>query len=101
MSDSLLILKRALATLLRPAALTVSSLDALNRELGLRSWEIVVLMAALGALATVRFAGREEDVRSFIHRQPAGLRWAAYYGLVLWICFFGVFNDSAFIYFQF
>ncbi len=100
-TDGLLILKRALATLVSPAALTASSLDALNMELGLRSWEIAVLMAALAVLAAVRLASHEEDVRSFVQRQPARVRWVAYYGLLLWICFFGVFNDSAFIYFQF
>ena len=40
-------------------------------------------------------------VHSWITARPAALRWSVYYLLLLAIAFFGVFNHSEFIYFQF
>jgi len=44
---------------------------------------------------------RRVDMRRFLSKRPLAVRWTVYYGLTLSIIFFGVFNQNAFIYFQF
>ena len=63
----------------------------------------VFLLAVLGILAmeAVHVLQRHGRMRHMLAEKPAWIRWPVYYGLVLSILFFGVFNKTSFIYFQF
>ncbi len=60
-------------------------------------------LAILGILAmeAVHMMQRHGRMRHMLAEKPAWVRWPVYYGLVLGILFFGVFNKTSFIYFQF
>lgn len=72
----------------------------LRRNLPLRN-DLVVITIALGILLAVERCQQEESVRQMLARQPTWLRWSLYYGSVITILAFGVFEQSQFIYFQF
>jgi alginate O-acetyltransferase complex protein AlgI len=67
---------------------------------GWYEWLIAVL--ALLLVESVHWMERRNgSLRTVIRRQPAWLRWSAYYGLVLVIFMFGRFGNHGFIYAQF
>ena len=47
------------------------------------------------------FCNRYESVRTRIGNMPLAFRWSLYYGVLICIYCYGIFNQSGFIYFQF
>ena len=65
-------------------------------------YEWMIALLALLLVETVHWMQeRNGSLRSVIRRQPAWLRWSAYYGLVLVIFMFGKFEANEFIYSRF
>ncbi len=60
-----------------------------------------VALAAIVVLEAVQLVQRRGSVRERIAAQPAWVRWAAYYALVMGILLLGKFAEQKFIYFQF
>jgi D-alanyl-lipoteichoic acid acyltransferase DltB (MBOAT superfamily) len=69
--------------------------------LGLKNYDFAIGIIAVCLMEMVHLVQRYGSVRRRIAQMPFMLRWATYYGLVAGIVYFGVFNASKFIYFQF
>lgn len=63
--------------------------------------ELAVAIGAIGLMLAVHIQQGRQPLGNWIRQRPALLRWAVYYALLFGIVFFGVFNHSEFIYFQF
>lgn len=61
-------------------------------------WTIGISVAFLFA---VEYRYRQSTCFEAVRTQAWWIRWSAYYGLLLWILFFGYFGSNPFIYFQF
>ena len=73
-----------------------------NILLGQYKWDFVVAVSLICVLECVHFVQRKYgSIAELTARLPVWLRWPSYYAFVLSIMFLGVFNQSAFIYFQF
>lgn len=84
----------------------ITSLDQLNNALtpvwiGQPSSKFIIAIAAIIFLEIIHSVQRHETIRHMLAEKPWYIRWAAYYGIIMSILYFGVFNDSPFIYFQF
>lgn len=55
----------------------------------------------IAMLIIVQLLQRKDSIRSRLESRPTGVRWAAYYAMILFILYFGVFDQQEFIYFQF
>ena len=55
----------------------------------------------MNLMLLVEYFGRHRSLQAWTVAQPPGVRWAGYVGLSLLILYFGVFNSTSFIYFQF
>jgi alginate O-acetyltransferase complex protein AlgI len=65
-------------------------------------YEWLIALAAILLLELVQWQQRKNgSLREVIRRQPAWLRWSAYYGLVMVILMFGKFGTVEFIYSRF
>jgi hypothetical protein len=73
--------------------------DITNVALGGTGFAVAV--GAILFMKLVHLLERRVDMRHFLSKRPLVVRWTVYYGLALSIIFFGVFNQNAFIYFQF
>jgi D-alanyl-lipoteichoic acid acyltransferase DltB (MBOAT superfamily) len=62
---------------------------------------MIALLALLLMEAVHWLQERDSSLRTVIRRQPAWLRWSAYYGLVMVIFMFGKFGANEFIYSRF
>lgn len=61
----------------------------------------ILIMTILG-METIHYLQRGRSLREQLRQQPTWLRWSLYYGIILSILIFGVFDKPAqFIYFQF
>lgn len=69
--------------------------------LGLSKSEFMVAVFSIIILEFVQLLQYKVDVFRAISRVPVFARYAIYYSLLLAICLFGVFGQSAFIYFRF
>lgn len=69
--------------------------------LGKGKWVFGIAIASLLVMEGVHMLQRHARMRTMLAEKPAWVRWPIYYGLVLSILFFGVFNKTSFIYFQF
>lgn len=63
--------------------------------------ELSLVVAVVAAVFGVQWLQRRGSVRALLSRQPAAFRWAVYQALVLALVVFGVYENQAFIYFQF
>ncbi len=78
---------------------SLASLQELNVALG---WaELMIAVVSIGFLQIVHYFQYANKLDSLFLQKPRAFRWAVYYALILSIVFFGVFNHTAFIYFQF
>ena len=78
---------------------SLESLKSLNIALG---WgELLVAIGSILFLELAHLLQSRGKVHSWITALPAARHWSVYYLLLLAIAFFGVFNHSEFIYFQF
>jgi len=62
---------------------------------------LMLYITLVAFLLGVHLVQRRVTVRDYIIRQPVHFRWAGYFALILGIFFFGRFEGSDFIYFQF
>lgn len=69
--------------------------------IGWKGWDTLVICLAIVTLEIGDTAGLRFSIREWLSARPAGVRWAAYYLLVLALCACGQFNGPPFIYFQF
>ncbi len=69
--------------------------------LGEGKWVFGTAILSILAMEGVHLMQRHNRMRAMLADKPAWVRWPVYYGLVLSILFFGVFNRTSFIYFQF
>jgi hypothetical protein len=62
----------------------------------------MIALAAILMMELVQWQQRKSgSIRDVVRRQPAWLRWSAYYGLVVLILMFGKFEAVEFIYANF
>ena len=101
--DAIEIIKRSAIGLVHLASFQISFAEIRTYvlALGLTKTDLFIVVAAVAILETVHVLQREGDIREVVSRLPQWGRWSVYYGLTLMIIFFGVFSQSAFIYFQF
>ena len=69
--------------------------------MGQSSSKFIIAIAAIIFLEIIHSIQRHKTIRHMLAEKPWYVRWAAYYGIIMGILYFGVFNDSPFIYFQF
>ena len=69
--------------------------------LGRSSMEFGIVVVSLCLLFGVEFLQRKRDVFGELAHKQWWVRWSVYYIFVMWILFFGVFDNTPFIYFQF
>lgn len=70
-------------------------------SMGLGRNDIVFSVLLILFLESVHYVQIKKSISEIFNQKPTYFRWAAYYGLVLAIIFFGVFENRQFIYFQF
>jgi len=63
--------------------------------------DVVLAIFSIALLLLFDTLNEKFDVLASISRKPGYVRWSYYYFLLLMIIFFGIFNNSQFIYFQF
>jgi alginate O-acetyltransferase complex protein AlgI len=63
--------------------------------------DLIFAITLICFMEFVHIIQRHGSIRHMLREKPAVLRWSIYYLIVLGIIFFGVFNKSQFIYFQF
>jgi len=49
----------------------------------------------------IQMIEKQENMREMFSEKPVLFRWVTYYVIILFLIFFGEYNDHAFIYFQF
>lgn len=69
--------------------------------LGLDRYELIIALIAIGLMEIVQWMVPSENMRRMFWEKPLYFRWAMYYILLLFLIFFGEYQDHAFIYFQF
>jgi alginate O-acetyltransferase complex protein AlgI len=72
-----------------------------QKGLGLSNFELLIAFLSIGIMEAFHMIQRHQRVREFVHKQPILIRWGIYYFIIFWLLFFGVFNQTQFIYFQF
>lgn len=70
-------------------------------DLGLKNGGLLLSVILIFFLETVHYVQSKKNISEVFTQQPMYVRWTIYYGLVLAILLFGVFEDRQFIYFQF
>ena len=70
-------------------------------RVGWERWDTIVIALSLAALEIGDTFGQRFSWRERLAREPAPVRWTAYYALVLTIVLCGQFGGAPFIYFQF
>jgi alginate O-acetyltransferase complex protein AlgI len=80
--------------------LLYSKLD-IHLGLGVPPKELLVAVLMIVFMESIHWWQKNGSIRDRIRKMPLLNRWALYYSIVLLILFFGVFDQSSFIYFQF
>ncbi|MBC7425986.1 MAG: MBOAT family protein [Bacteroidia bacterium] len=81
-----------------------TSIKAIKDSLGNLGMEKPDILFGFGLIIFLEWVQRFQingSIRNIISEKPTVVRWAIYYGVVVAIILFGVFNQSKFIYFQF
>ena len=63
--------------------------------------ELAVAALGVGLMLGVEYLGRARSLQAWVAAQPVAARWTGYVGFIWLILYFGVFNSTSFIYFQF
>ena len=81
----------------------VTNFQALEKSvlIGLNRMEFTIVLLAIIGMELVQLVQRGGSVRTQLARQPALVRWSAYYLLIIVTLVFGVYGSRQFIYFQF
>lgn len=75
------------------------TLARLTEELG--NFQFLVALLSIAFLTVIQWWTRRTDLQHLLSSQPRVVRWTAYYVISLSIIWFGMYNQQAFIYFQF
>ena len=67
----------------------------------LPKYELITVLIAIGWMIFVEILEKQEGMRHLLSKRPIWVRWTIYYVCILFLIFFGEYNDQAFIYFQF
>jgi D-alanyl-lipoteichoic acid acyltransferase DltB (MBOAT superfamily) len=70
-------------------------------SLNLGKYELTVALVSIGFMEFIQKIETRGGMRHLLSEKPIWFRWPIYYILLLSLIFFGVYNDQAFIYFQF
>ncbi len=77
------------------------NITSYSLDIGMSGAKAVSMMVSIIILETVHYFQRTGSVREKLSRKPIYLRFAVYYGLIIWIIIFGEFDQKVFYYFQF
>lgn len=70
-------------------------------SLGLDRYELIIAVLSIGLMELIYGIEKQDNMRKMFSEKRIWVRWPLYYILVLFLIFFGEYNDHAFIYFQF
>ncbi len=70
-------------------------------ELGLSRNEFVYALMSIGLMEWIHKIEKQDKMRHLFSERPIWVRWPLYYAMVLFLIFFGEYNDHVFFYFQF
>ena len=70
-------------------------------NLGVDRHELILLLISIGLMELVEGIEPLRNMRRMFSERPILFRWVMYYVVILFLIFFGKYNDRAFIYFQF
>jgi alginate O-acetyltransferase complex protein AlgI len=76
-----------------------ASVESLYRVIP--KFELITVLIAMGWMFFIEAVESQEGMRHPFSRRPIWARWMIYYVCILFLIFFGEYNDQAFIYFQF
>jgi hypothetical protein len=62
---------------------------------------LIIAIVSIGLMELIYGIEKQGNMRKMFSEKPIWVRWPLYYILVLFLIFFGEYNDHAFIYFQF
>ena len=80
----------------------MSSLATINNSLGdISRMNLLIAFASLVLMEVIHFIHGDGSTRQLLQGKPVWVRWSLYYCLTVWTLFFGKFESSQFIYFQF
>jgi alginate O-acetyltransferase complex protein AlgI len=68
---------------------------------GLDRYELIIAFISIGLMEFIQMIEKQSKMRQMFSERPILARWTIYYVLILFLIFFGEYNDHAFIYFQF
>ena len=68
---------------------------------GLNRYELIIAFVSIGLMEFIQMIEKQSKMRQMFSERPIWVRWTFYYVLILFLIFFGEYNDHAFIYFQF
>ena len=69
--------------------------------IGLSPKDLVLCFGLIGVLETMHFIQGRKNISQLFMQKPTYFRWAVYYGVIITVVFWGVFENRQFIYFQF
>ncbi|MDD3626943.1 MAG: MBOAT family protein [bacterium] len=72
-----------------------------GQGLGMGNRDFILSLISIGIMEYIHLIQRHGRIRHMLKNKPVLFRWFLYFLIVLMILFFGVFNKSQFIYFQF
>jgi len=70
-------------------------------DLGMDRYQLIFALIPIVIMALVERVEPLRNMRQMFSSKPILFRWAMYYLIILFLIFFGEYNDQAFIYFQF
>jgi hypothetical protein len=70
-------------------------------NLGLDRYELILVLISVGLMELIEGVEPLRNMRRMFSERPILFRWAMYYVVILFLIFFGKYDDRAFIYFQF
>jgi alginate O-acetyltransferase complex protein AlgI len=68
---------------------------------GLNRHELIIVFVSLGVMEFIQVLEKQAHMRQMFSGRSVVVRWSLYYVLVLFLIFFGEYNDHSFVYFQF
>lgn len=70
-------------------------------DLSFDRYQLFFMLFTIGVMVWVERMEPIRNMRQMFSKRPILFRWAMYYFIILFLIFFGEYNDQAFIYFQF
>ncbi|OGP92959.1 MAG: alginate O-acetyltransferase [Deltaproteobacteria bacterium RBG_16_48_10] len=98
LSDALYVMTHLGTGLMAPGGLW-TSVESLYRVLP--KYELITVLIAIGWMIFIETIEKQGKMRHPFSEKPVWARWTVYYVCILFLIFFGEYNDQAFIYFQF